>query len=658
MRGSQRLLRQLTTKSSRRRQKNHHHPQFLRTLSTLQSGRQDIPNSDSFSYSGRKSGLVLAAAAAAGLVTWLQESSSDDENNTTTKTKCSGILGVVGGKGSSRDFFHHGLQQYHHRGFDAVGIVSFDPEKKMLIVNKHAIDDASQGTATSYDSLNELIREHFDAVHVAGATGMAHTRWATAGSKTDPVNAHPHMDASGSIAVVHNGTLTNARELRRGLEKQGVEFRSQTDSEVIAQLIGQYINSPDKLTLKEATEKALSRCDGTWGLSVMSTKDPDELVVACNGSNLFIGIGAERLFVASEVSAFSKYTKNFIQLRDGEIGVLSADGHTLDVSRQESAPASDEADPKSPESYAHWTLKEIMEQPEAVARALGFGGRMSWDKVYLGGLDANKEKLARLENIILAGCGSSLNAAKYGEKLFKYLQAVDGRVAWLDCVELNEDDYPTSRTGLIALSQSGETKEVKEVVEHAVERNAIPISVVNKVGSTVARSAKLGVYCNAGPEIGVPSTKTFTSQVTVIALIALWFRQYNEFLAGAKSVEVDRLKDALLRLPISFGMALKSRENCRKVAERLKGKDHCFVLGKGFAEPIAYEGAMKIKEMTYMHAEGYSGGALKHGPFAMIDDEKSGRCGATPVIMIVLDDQHAHHMRTACEEVSECDVDM
>jgi glutamine---fructose-6-phosphate transaminase (isomerizing) len=542
---------------------------FLGSLASV-SNYQDSGKSQSKGTFG----FLLAAAAAGGLISW-----QSDET-----TMCSGILGVVGGKGSSREFFSQGLQQYHHRGFDAVGIVSYDPSKNMLIVNKHAIDDVSHGTATSYDSLNELMREHFDALHVTSSTGMAHTRWATSGSKTDPANAHPHLDTAGKIAIVHNGTLTNARELRRKLEQEGIEFRSQTDSEVIAHLISKYYNGPEKMSLRAATEKALSRCDGTWGLSVISVDSPDELVVACNGSNLFIGIGSDRMYVASEVSAFSKYTKNFIQLRDGEIGTLHADGHALDLGRQELAPSSEEEQPTIPDSYAHWTLKEIMEQPEAIARALGFGGRISWDKVYLGGLDGNKKKLSMLESVILAGCGSSLNAAKYGEKLFKYLQAVEGRISWLDCVEINEDDYPTTSTGLIAISQSGETKEVKEVVEHAVERNVIPISVVNAVGSTVARSAQLGVYCNAGPEIAIASTKTFTAQVTILALIALWFRQLrteNNDLNSHRTVEIDRLKEALLRLPISLGMALKCRDKCRKVAERLKDKQHCFVLGKG-----------------------------------------------------------------------------
>ena len=455
--------------------------------------------------------------------------------------------------------------------------------------------------------------------------------------------------------MAHNGTLTNANELRRQLQKEGHVFTSQTDTEVIAKLIGKYYEEgkENKITLKEATEKALAVCDGTWGLVIICVDNPDELVVACNGSPLVIGIGDDRTFIASETSAFNRYTKNFISMKDGEIGVLHADGRTLDLTRAQIAP--DQEVKLSPEPYPHWTLKELTEQPEAVARSLNFGGRMSYDRVILSGLDVNEQKMSNIKHMTLSACGTSLNAALYGEKLMKHLKSFDS-VNAIDAAETDLKDIPCitdiASTGLIVVSQSGETKDVQRVVANTMEKGITVLSVVNAVGSLIARTTKLGVYCNAGRENAVASTKAFTTQVTVLTLIAIWFRECRDRMAGRPhSVEVERVKDSLMRLPITIGMALKTcREQCKEVALRLKDKEHCFVLGKGYAEAVAYEGALKIKEMCYLHAEGYSGGALKHGPFALIEDQ-NGKFGATPIIMFILDDEHAHIMQTAAEEV-------
>jgi len=541
----------------------------------------------------------------------------------------------------AREFLLDGLVILKNRGYDSAGLATVPSKGGELSITKFASD------GDKADSI-ELVKNHS---HSMGHTlGIAHTRWATHGGKTDE-NAHPHTDSSGKIALVHNGTLTNANDLRRALKAEGHVFTSQTDTEVIAKLVGKYY-AMGNLSLKEATEKALNVCDGTWGLGIICSDNPDEMVVACNGSPLVIGISDDRTFIASETSAFNRYTKNFISMKDGEIGVLHADGRTLDLSRKQTAP--DQEVKLSPEPYPHWTLKELMEQPEAIARSLGFGGRMSYERVLLGGLDKNEDKISRIKHMTLSACGTSLNAAKYGERLMKHLGSFDS-VSSIDAAETETKDFPCMKnvqsTGLIVVSQSGETKDVARVVANAMDKGVTTMSVVNAVGSLIARTTKLGVYCNAGRENAVASTKAFTTQVTVLALLALWFRECRDRLSGqGKSVEVTRLKESLMRLPITFGMALKSREQCKKIAEKLLHKEHCFVLGKGYAEPVAYEGALKIKEMCYLHAEGYSGGALKHGPFALIDDE-NGRFGATPIIMFILDDQHAHIMRTAAEEV-------
>jgi glucosamine--fructose-6-phosphate aminotransferase (isomerizing) len=521
-----------------------------------------------------------------------------------------------------------------------------DESNPSLIVTKYA----SEGEKADGLNLVEANSKTSNGHNI----GIAHTRWATHGGKTD-ANAHPHTDSSGKIALVHNGTLNNANELRRELQGRGHVFNSETDTEVIAKLVGEYYEKNGCTSVKDATEQALARCDGSWGLCIMCTDCPDQLVVARNGSPLVLGIGSDRTFVASETSAFNRYTKNFISMNDGEIGVLRSDGSTLDLTRMQVAP--DQEVKLSPAPYPHWTLKECVEQPEAIARALGFGGRLTSDHVQLGGLEKMKDDLARVEYLTLSACGTSLNAARYAEKLMKHLGSFD-MVHSLDAAETDANDFPrdaarAKESAFLVVSQSGETKDVANVVNAAQDKDLTVMSVVNAVGSLIARTTKLGVYCNAGRENAVASTKAFTTQVTVLALIALWFRELKDKVNGTTtaSAEAAMMKESLMRLPICCGMALRNRDQCKEVAARLNNKEHCFILGKGYGEAVAYEGALKIKEMCYLHAEGYSGGALKHGPFALIESDDNGKLGATPIIMLILDDGHAHHMRTAAEEV-------
>ena len=585
-------------------------------------------------------GLLAATAAAAGAAASNQDSSSS--------AKCCGIAGVVGAKGDARDYLIEGLTILKNRGYDSAGIATMADRNPKLMVTKFASEGEKADGLLLVDSNSSISNGH--------NIGIAHTRWATHGGKTD-ANAHPHTDSSGKIALVHNGTLNNANELRRELQGRGHHFNSQTDTEVIVKLIGEFYDAQPKenKSVKEATEKALSRCDGSWGLCIMCTDFPDQLVVARNGSPLVIGIGTDRTFIASETSAFNRYTKNFISMNDGEIGVLHADGHSLDLSRMQEAP--DQEVKLSPAPYPHWTLKECVEQPEAIARALGFGGRMTQEHVQLGGLEKMKKELSAVKYLTMSACGTSLNAAKYAEKLMKHLGSFD-RVLSLDAAETDSNDFPkdaqkAKESAFLVVSQSGETKDVANVVNAAQEKDLTVMSVVNAVGSLIARTTKLGVYCNAGRENAVASTKAFTTQVTVLALISLWFRELKDKVNGVEhnSAEAEMLKESLMRLPICCGMALRTRAQCQKIAERLNGKEHCFILGKGYGEPVAMEGALKIKEMCYLHAEGYSGGALKHGPFALIENDQNGKQGATPIIMLILDDNHAHHMRTAAEEV-------
>ena len=579
-----------------------------------------------------------------------------------------------------RSFLLDALTMLKNRGYDSAGMALLQRGEPLSLTRF-----ASDGNRA--DAI-DLVRER--SVSANHSVGIAHTRWATHGAKTD-VNSHPQMDASGKIALVHNGTIVNASDLRRELACKGIYCEGQTDTEVLTKLIGYYYYSHsdeavgyplEPVTLKDATVAALNRCDGTWGICVVCEEVPGEMVVACNGSPLVIGIDEKRTYVASETLAFNQYTRQFIALQDGEIGVLYQKGCSLDLSRVQVAPHQKVV--LSPAPYPHWTIKECLEQPLAVSEAMNNGGRLGENGVVkLGGIDLEADRLKNIRFLTISACGTSLHAAKYGERLMKDLRSFSA-VCSIDSAETSESDFfqadSWSESGLLVLSQSGETKgtnrfdpalvsaslrrrgvsphdlfpiaDVVRVVNKGQEIGMPVMSIVNVVGSLIARKTNLGVYCNAGRENAVASTKAFTTQVTVIALLALWFRQTKDRTKHREgnANKVTKLQQALLKLPGALRVALDLRDECKTIAEQLKDKEHLFCLGKGYAEPVAYEGALKIKEMCYLHAEGYSGGALKHGPFALIEDA-SGQFGATPVILIILDDIHADHMRTAAEEV-------
>mmetsp|Transcript_8901 Transcript_8901/g.19985 ORF Transcript_8901/g.19985 Transcript_8901/m.19985 type:complete len:717 (-) Transcript_8901:106-2256(-) len=582
-----------------------------------------------------RGGMALAALAvtAGGVMGW---------NNKKDKADCTAIAAVVGkGDFNARNYLLDGLEKMKTKGYDGAGMATMAPTGGgMAIVKKSSPDDKLDPIQMVRDASRPIFGH---------SIGIAHTRWATHGSITDR-NAHPHLDASGNIAVVHNGSIWNKQDLRRELKALGYNFEGQTDTEVIAKLIGHYYED-GKTDIRVATEKAMQRCEGAWGLVVMCSDLPEELVVTSHGSPLYIGVGDDGTFVASNPSAFKGHSRNFIKLDDMEVATITVDGRNLDLTKQISAKEDEHA--ASPAPYPHWFIKEVMEQPQAIGRALGFGGRLFLNTATLGGLDANYDQLKDIDSIAVVGCGSSFNAATYGAKLLRHM-GVFANVSVMDANAAEESDFRArsdpEKKGLLILSQSGETTDDVSVVKLAQRRNIPVVSIVNGVGSTIANMTKCGVYNNAGEEFAAPSTKSFTTQVVCLALVAMWFRQTKAKEMGLKLSNADTLAESLQRLPITFGMLMKTQSACKKVAKKLLNKEHCFVLGKGFGEPIAMEGALKLKEVGYLHAEGYSGGALKHGPFAMIEDDK-GKQGSTPIIMIVLDDMHAHHMRTACEEI-------
>nr|PIM03260.1 glucosamine-fructose-6-phosphate aminotransferase [Toxoplasma gondii COUG] len=581
--------------------------------------------------------------------------------------RCCGIVGYVGDK-EAEPVLMEGLEILQNRGYDSCGITSISPEGQ-LVTTKFA----SRGTTC--DSI-EILRREGKHPHRGNHIGIAHTRWATHGSKTDE-NAHPHHDWKDRISLVHNGTIDNFAVLKKALIDRGCTFRSSTDSEVVANLIGWYLDQPADdpdasappaasspasssaaarspaegetqakcLSFEEAVKRAVGELQGTWGLCVVHKDHPDRLVLARNGSPLLVGSVGDQLFVASEPAALARHTNQYLMLKDGEIAVVTAQGvGQLEATRPVHRIAKETIE-LSPEPFAHWTLKEIFEQPQALARAMNYGGRIApyQNRVKLGGLDQNRESLLTVKSLLLCGCGTSLYAGIYGELLMQWLRCFD-QVRAVDASEVDIYHLPRQDAGVLLLSQSGETLDTVRACQLADFQGLKKFSVVNQVGSLLARMTNCGVYVNAGREVAVASTKAFTSQVAVLSLIAAWFAQNQP--TQAFPDRCSALMDAIHRLPVYAGMTLNCRALCQNIAERLKDAKTLFVLGKGFGYPVALEGALKIKELAYLHAEGFPAGALKHGPFALIDEKEK-----TPVILVLLADQHAASLLNAAQQV-------
>ncbi len=536
-----------------------------------------------------------------------------------------GIIGVVGDD-TAVDVLLDGLSILESRGYDSAGIATLD-ERGAITLTKYA------SITTAANAINRLRAER--AKHAGHRIGIGHTRWATHGGKTD-ANAHPHQDAKGRIALVHNGVIENANPLREELRARDIVFRSETDTEVIAQLVGRYLD--DGRELLEAVKLALGRLEGTWGIAVLATHMPGRIIAARSGSPLVVGVGSGKMYVASEPAAFGNHTREFIALENGEIAVVKPNGHALDVSRVERAP--DETIDLSPAPHPHWTIKEILEQPEAIARTLNHGARILDDtQVKLGGLEANADRLLAVRHLVIAACGTSLHAGLYGALAMRAMRSFD-TVQVVDASELTPHHFSREGAGLLVISQSGETKDVHRALALADELDVPTFSIVNAVGSLIARTTQCGVYLNAGREHAVASTKAFTTQVCALELVAVWFAERRLVEEGRRRHVINELR----RLSTNVAITLKLHGDCRRIATALVGARNAFILGKGVGEPIAREGALKIKEITYLHAEGYAGGALKHGPFALIERN-------TPIVLVILDDAHADLMRTAAEEV-------
>jgi glucosamine--fructose-6-phosphate aminotransferase (isomerizing) len=509
----------------------------------------------------------------------------------------------------------NGLRRLEYRGYDSAGVALESPDGIRVFKQTGKVAE-----------LDKLLKAELPEDERAKCTvGIAHTRWATHGLPTR-ANAHPHIAAGGTLALVHNGIIENYAGLRAGLEKKGVEFVSQTDTEVLAHLIAAF----DKGDFLSAVSGALKRVEGTYGIATVSSRHPGEMIVARRGSPLVIGIGENDIVVASDVSAIVAYTRQVIYLKDGDVARIVAGD--VAVYSLDNAPVSREVQEVDWDvgaiekgGYEHFMLKEIFEQPDALRNTIR--GRLdeSGGTAILSGLNLSPRELAAIRRLVIIGCGTSLHAGMVGKYLFENLadlptspeQAAEFRYS---NPIVGPDDW------VIALSQSGETADTLAAVRESIRKGALVSGLCNVVGSTIAREAGRGVYLHAGPEISVASTKAFTAQVAALLMMALKMGRTRRLSREAG----DRLVAEISAIPDFVSEVLKQNGAIAAVAEKYSKANDMFFIGRGILYPAALEGALKVKEVAYVHAEGYQAAELKHGPIALLS-------GETPVVALLAD---------------------
>ncbi len=542
-----------------------------------------------------------------------------------------GIIGYVGKKSAS-PILLEGLRRLEYRGYDSAGVAVLDNAN--LVVRK------------KIGKIDEGIARLLKAQPVTGKLGIAHTRWATHGVPADK-NSHPHLDQSGEIAVVHNGVIENYDKLKQRLLATGHKFKSDTDTEVLAHLIGEHYakrksnpltpalspsdeaREPDALT--QAVSDALREVIGTYGLAVICTDFPDTIIGARRGSPLIIGIGKGEHFLASDANAIVAHTKKVVYLNDYDVATitpenfevsnLGADTANVQISNLEFS-----HEDVGRGKFAHFMLKEIFEQSQTVQNALR--GRLDFEgaTAKFGGLNMTAAELRGIDRIVIAASGTSWHAALVGEYLIEELAQLPVEVEFAH--EFCYRNCPLEKnTVLLVLSQSGETADTLAALREAKRRGHRALAIVNVVGSTIARESDGGIYMHAGPEIGVASTKAFTSTLTVLSLLAIHLGRMRN-LSAKRALEVLHGLEAL---PEQIEKILAQNESFKKLAKKYAKANDFFFLGRGYSFPIALEGALKLKEISYIHAEGYSAAEMKHGPIALIDKK-------TPTVFLVPQD--------------------
>jgi len=484
------------------------------------------------------------------------------------------------------------------------------------------------------------IKELKDDVYI----GMGHNRWATHGVKND-TNAHPHLSCDSNFVIVHNGIIENYNEIKQKLIKEGFVFNSQTDTEVIVNLLQYNYNNLASSNITDIIKKTIEELRGTYGLLIQSLYEPNKLYCVRNGSPLLIGQNEEEVIVTSEQSGFCNKMSNYITLHNDDICVITKTDNNIVINTSHNYIKKNVTQVDSnqtPHPYKHWTIKEINDQPEVILNSINKGGRIkNASEVKLGGLEQHIDSLKIIDNIIILGCGTSYFAGLYGMYFFKQLCQFN-TVQVFDGAEFNEQDIPLiGNTVFILVSQSGETKDLHRCIEISKNNNITTIGIVNVVDSLIAREVDCGIYCNAGKEVGVASTKAFTSQVVCLSMAAIWFSTLQNINEKKRTRMISDLHN--LSSDIRLTLELCS-ENIKEFITKIN-KSNMFLLGKGSDEFIAKEGALKIKEISYIHSEGYSSSSLKHGPFALLDEN-------FPVIILNMDQTHRAKTLNCYQEVS------
>jgi len=505
-----------------------------------------------------------------------------------------GIIGYIGQK-PAFPILLSGLKRLEYRGYDSYGFCVLSSRDEPFLYKK-------------VGKISEAEKE-LSNLKVEGNIGEAHTRWGTTGSITIE-NAHPHFDCAKNIYVVHNGIIENYQEIKNRLIKEGHKFNSETDTEVLPHLIEKYFQG----NLEEAVRKALREVRGTYGIAVISKKDPQKIVAAKLSSPLILGINNEEFLVASDPAALITRTRQIINLDDNEIAVLKPDNFFI---LKEKPLETIEWTPEEAEKggYPHFMLKEIMEQPESLRNSQRGRVILEEGMTKLGGLESVKEKLRKIERLIIVACGTAYHAGLVGEYMLEEYARIPVEVEIASEFRYKKPILDR-KTAVLAISQSGETADTLAAVKEAKEKGVMTLGNVNVVGSSVARETEAGVYNHCGPEIGVASTKAFTSQLEILALLTLFLGRQREM----SLVMGQRIAKEISKIPDLVKEALKTVPQIEKLAKKYKEFDNFLFIGRKYNFPIALEGALKLKEIAYVNAQGYGAGEMKHGPIALIDE--------------------------------------
>ena len=541
-----------------------------------------------------------------------------------------GIVGYIGHR-EAYPIVIKCLKRLEYRGYDSAGIVLYDGKELKLSKTKGKVTDLEEKSSKE--------------ITTNGTIGMGHTRWATHGVPND-VNSHPHLSNSGNLAIIHNGIIENYEPLKKELIKRGYTFKSDTDTEVLVNLI-EDVQKKDNLKLGKAVQIALNQVIGAYAICVFDKQNPDEIVVARLGSPLAIGIGKDEFFIASDATPFIEYTSNAIYLEDEEMAIVRLhkplkirkikDDSLVDPYIQELQMNLEQIEKGG---YDHFMLKEIYEQPNVIKDT--YRGRLHANQglIKMAGIEDNIDKFTNAKRIVIIACGTSWHAGLVAEYVFEEFARIPVEVEYASEFRyrnpiINQDDV------IIAISQSGETADTLAAIKLAKEKGAFVFGVCNVVGSSISRETHAGAYTHAGPEIGVASTKAFTTQITVLTMIALRLAKAKGTLSNS---DFHRYLQELEIIPEKVAEALKTNDKAKEIAAVFKNATNFLYLGRGYNFPVALEGALKLKEISYIHAEGYPAAEMKHGPIALIDEHM-------PVVVIAPKQGHYDKVVSNIQEI-------